>query len=240
MTEPREPAPPHADDDGDERDVLEMHEPILREHAEPRDGNESIPVWLIILMGALLLWGGFYLARYSGDWRSDVLDENPHARRPLRAFTPPPVDPMQRGEQLYTIYCVACHGHDGRGEPGRYPPLAETEWVTGDPRVLAAIVLGGVEGPMEVRGAEYDEQMPAFRGRLHSAELAAVLTYIRASFGNEAAPVEPQSVAAVARMMRARQQPWSEAELHLLRESLEQYEDEAEVPETLEEVGIEP
>ena len=49
----------------------------MREKREPRDGYEPVPIWLICVFFALIFWGGWYLAWYSGGFRKDVLDERP-------------------------------------------------------------------------------------------------------------------------------------------------------------------
>src|SRR5699024_9956100 len=87
------------------------------------------------------------------------------------------------------------HQHEVEGATG-VAPLAGAKWVTGSEDRLIRIVLKGLQGPIEVRGEEYPGQVPmtAFGGMLDDEEVAAVLTYVRNSFGNEAAPVTPTKV----------------------------------------------
>lgn len=67
----------------------------------------------------------------------------------------------QDGEQLFTLYCSACHGTDGKGATGgAFPPLAGSPWVEGDPKRSVAIVLKGIHGPIEVNGRSYNLEMP--------------------------------------------------------------------------------
>lgn len=96
---------------------------------------------------------------------------------------------------LFTMNCAACHQTSGEGVAGMYPPLAGSEWVSGDERVLANILLHGVEGEMTVRGARYAGTMPAF-WRLSDVELAAVATYARSTWSNKAPPVTAELFAA--------------------------------------------
>ena len=98
------------------------------------------------------------------------------------------------GKALFAAQCAACHQATGQGLPGVFPPLAGAEWVTGEPRVLANILLHGVTGPITVAGKSYDGAMPAFR-QLSDAELAAVASYIRSAWGNQAAAVAPDLIA---------------------------------------------
>jgi glucose/arabinose dehydrogenase/cytochrome c5 len=107
-------------------------------------------------------------------------------------FAPAP-DHLRRGQELYAIHCVACHGPEGLGAPGLIPPLARTEWVTGEKNRLIQVALKGMSGRIEVNGASYDQEMPGFR-HLSDDELAAILTFTRASFGNKASAVIPEEI----------------------------------------------
>jgi nitrite reductase (NO-forming) len=99
------------------------------------------------------------------------------------------------GKTAFEATCAACHQKDGKGIPGTFPPLAGSEWVNGDAAVLASIPLEGRTGPIEVLGQHYDGAMPPFAS-LSDVELAAILTYVRSSWGNEASAVTPELVKA--------------------------------------------
>jgi mono/diheme cytochrome c family protein len=121
------------------------------------------------------------------------------------------------GSTLYGSLCFACHGTDGRGAPmpgaeGRTlaPPLAGSPRVLGDERATIAIMLHGLQGP--VNGVDYGSPMVPMNS-YSDAELANVLTYIRNSFGNRAPAVEPASVAARRVADAARTNYWTLAEL---------------------------
>lgn len=81
----------------------------------------------------------------------------------------------------------------------RLPPLAGTTWVTGNEERLVKLVLNGMQGPLTVLGQKYGGQVPMtpFGGMLKDDEVAAVLTYVRNSFGNKASAVSPEKVKAV-------------------------------------------
>jgi mono/diheme cytochrome c family protein len=219
MVEPTKdtPTPQEREDRVDERRggdlVSRMHSPILRERMEPRDGYEPVPLWLVGLFGVLIFWGGWYMAEYSGGWSSDVLNPHPSARYPAVAADQGPPDPMVLGKKLFTVHCVSCHQQGGQGVPGQYPPLVGSDWVTGSPARLKRILLQGLEGAITVNGEVYNGNMPAFAAKLKDEHLAAVLTYIRGSWGNEAEPISDQSVAATRQATVSRTKPWSEVEL---------------------------
>ena len=104
-----------------------------------------------------------------------------------------------KGKEIYLKegYCGTCHQPNGEGLPDSgFPPLAKTDYVLGDEERLIKIVLKGLQGPMEVNGKKYEGQVPMtpFEGLLTDEEVAAVLSYVRNSFGNKADPVSPEKV----------------------------------------------
>ncbi|PLK46069.1 PVC-type heme-binding CxxCH protein [Emticicia sp. TH156] len=106
------------------------------------------------------------------------------------------------GKAIYAKegYCTTCHQPDGKGlTASGFPPLAGTNWVTGNEERAIKIVLKGLLGPIEVNGRKYPGQVPMtpFEGLLTDKEVAAVLTYVRNSFGNNAPPINPDKVKAV-------------------------------------------
>lgn len=103
---------------------------------------------------------------------------------------------MEAGKTVYNSYCIACHQQDGSGVPGAFPPLIETEWVNGEKDTLISIVLNGLQGPIEVNGEQYNNIMTP-HNFLSDDEVAAVLTYVRKSFGNNSSEVSTEEVAAL-------------------------------------------
>ena len=195
-------------------DIIPMHHPIMREMAEPRDGFEPTPVWLMLLYFALIGWGGFYLATNSGAFRSDIFTDSPSQRLStgeVGSKPAAPVDPMVLGQRVYAN-CAACHQADGTGVAGVYPPLANSSFVGGPPEVLTRIVLQGLNGPLTVNGKTYDGEMPGWQ-HLPDEQIAAVLTYIRSSFGNSSAAIASEAVAAVRNETSGRGRAWTAAEL---------------------------
>ena len=100
------------------------------------------------------------------------------------------------GGKVYSIYCAACHQRNGLGDSQRFPPLAGSEWVTGDKKRLIEVLLNGLEGPIEVRGQSYNNAMPQ-HNFLTNEDIAEVLTHIRTNFGNTADAVAANEVADV-------------------------------------------
>jgi len=98
------------------------------------------------------------------------------------------------GEKIYQVYCGSCHQRDGEGASARFPPLANSSWVTGNKKRLINVVLRGLEGRIEVNGEPYDGTMPQ-HSFLSDQEIANVLTHIRQNFGNTASAISPEEVA---------------------------------------------
>ena len=130
-----------------------------------------------------------------------------------------PVDPevFSLGRNLYLSICSNCHGNDGKGLARFGPPLAASEWVLGAPERLIRILLHGMEGPVEVNGKIYDKPdilpvMPAF-ATTPAEEIAAVLTYIRQEWGNQASAIESRTVASTRVTTQGKVNPWKATEL---------------------------
>jgi mono/diheme cytochrome c family protein len=107
--------------------------------------------------------------------------------------TPPTRE--QAGADLYNANCAACHQADAHGIPGVYPSLARSPVVLGDPAVFALWVVKG-RRPESLPAGRYGTAMPQF-GWMRDTDVAALLTYLRAHFGNDAAPVPPAALSRV-------------------------------------------
>jgi mono/diheme cytochrome c family protein len=112
------------------------------------------------------------------------------------APTPPPATDarMQEGEAIFTDTCAACHQRSGAGVPRIFPRLANNPIVLqDDPTTLVRVVLTGTRA-VATAAAPTAAAMPALGFRLNDSQVAAVLTYIRNSWGNAAAPVSNAEV----------------------------------------------
>lgn len=194
-------------------DVSRVHAAIMREKDEPAEGFEHVPtLWLAAVL-ALATWGGAYLGSFNFDFRADRLEGAPTPSLSARADAPPPpLDPLVLGKRVFNS-CAACHQGSGVGVPGQFPPLAQSEWVKGDDATLVRILLQGLAGPIEVQGKPYNAAMPAWATKLSDPQIAAVLTYIRNSWENGAAPVSSERVAEVRAQVGKRERAWSAQEL---------------------------
>jgi len=97
----------------------------------------------------------------------------------VQAQAPAPAD----GKTLFARNCAACHQANGRGIPGAFPALVASPVAIGPADAAAEVLLKGRGG------------MPDFSTSLDDADIAAVLTYARSSWGNRAPPIAGAEVA---------------------------------------------
>ncbi|HZQ62380.1 MAG TPA: cytochrome c [Casimicrobiaceae bacterium] len=110
-------------------------------------------------------------------------------------------DVLSRGRLVYIDQCAGCHRENGEGIPGVFPPVKGNSGANAhDPTSLARLVL---EGAPSVGTTAKPERfaMPGFDWKLNDQEVADVLTYIRASFGNQAGAVSASKVADVRKQL---------------------------------------
>ncbi len=120
----------------------------------------------------------------------------------------------QDGQQLYTLYCSACHGTDGKGATGgTFPPLSESPWVSGDADRAVKVVLYGLQGRVDVLGKTYNLEMPPQGAVLPDDQVAAILTYVRSAWGNQSSAVTADFVKAVRAANADRKTAWTAEEI---------------------------
>ena len=132
---------------------------------------------------------------------------------------PDPAKEFPRGLALYRSICQACHGADGNGVNGLAPPLNNSDWVTGDKKRLAAVVLYGLSGPITVskklyKAPEVSGEMPGIASNTNFSDedVSQVLSYIRGSWANSADKVSKEEVAAIRLKFKGRQMGFTEKE----------------------------
>jgi len=191
--------------------------PLSAEAAEPRCSEAAVPVWLVVLL-LLLAFGGMVYFDQRGGWF------NPQVYAPyvsvveLQSFQPPTGGiNLERGKQVYESICALCHNPDGAGKPNQAPPFAGSEWVLGNPNRIIRIPLSGLNGPVKVKDVEWNLSMPAMGAALSDDDLAAVLSYMRSSWGNKAAQITPAQVKAVRAEIGNHTQMWTAEQLNAVQ-----------------------
>ncbi len=206
MPDPLQPALVPADDEHEHDEPLDQLSPFFRETALSPEGAEPPPLWLWVSLFGVVLFSVYYLGANVGDF-----SPWPWLRHPGASAAAPAVAAVDGG-QVYQLKCLACHQAEGTGLPGAFPPLAGSEWVAGDKGVVIRILLHGLSGPVDVAGVTYNGAMPAW-DMLSDAEIAAVTSHVRSSWGNTAEPISAEEVAAVRAAVTDHPDPWTADEL---------------------------
>lgn len=181
---------------------------------EPKANLAPVPVWVFVMLLGLLYWGMVYFDEHSG-WFSPQVYGPYKSVAELQVYQPPTGGPdLARGKTVYENVCALCHNPDGNGKPNQAPPLAGSEWVAASPNRLIRIPLVGLSGPITVKGETWNLAMPAMGAALSDEDLAAVLTYMRASWGNKSSEITAEQVKAVRSQVGNRTQPWTAEELN--------------------------
>lgn len=123
---------------------------------------------------------------------NDAVSNNPNFSETEKAL-------YAQGKAIYARegFCSTCHQPNGFGlQSSGFPPLAASEWVNQSPDRLIKLTLKGLVGPIQVKGVQYPGQVPMtpYENMLKDEEIAAVLSYVRNSFGNQSGFISPKDV----------------------------------------------
>ena len=155
----------------------------LNEQPEPSAGNAQVSLGVTVVLILLSYVGCYKVDKLNANFAASV--HGPFgSEEEVRSLAPSAEEIMlSKGEKDFKSVCAACHGGTGTGG-AQGPALAQSEWVTGNPRRTAAIILKGISGPIIVNGKPFNGAMPAVGAAYDDERLAAVVAYIRGSFGN--------------------------------------------------------
>lgn len=123
------------------------------------------------------------------------------------------------GKATFEAFCGACHGADGKGAGnGQFPPLESSPWIEGKADRMTQAVLKGMHGPLNLempdgRLLSYNLEMPPQGGTLSDEQLAAVLTYVRSTWGNTESAVTSEMVKTQRAVSKNREEMWTPEEL---------------------------
>jgi mono/diheme cytochrome c family protein len=168
---------------------------VAREHPLPApiSGRFSILFVAVVVLAAVV--AGLVLVKGEAWFQYSVLSRPGYVRvlPEGESSGPPPMSALfvykRRGEKVFER-CQICHQPDGMGDGVNYPPLGGSEWATGPTERMAMIILNGLRGP-DSTGKFWSDpvgMIPQSIG-MSAEDLAAVMTYVRNSFGNETGDV---------------------------------------------------
>lgn len=175
-----------------------------REKLDPNEDNKPLPWFITMTIGALFMWSATYIKETVMTAPPEAGDSRSEQVAALGCASGGATKVALDGGAIFQAKCVACHQANGQGIAGVFPPLAASEWVKGKPEVLASILLHGINGKLHVIGNEYNGQMPVFKDLLKDDEIAAVLTHVRSTWGNNAPAVDEKLVASIRESTKAR------------------------------------
>lgn len=107
----------------------------------------------------------------------------------------PILQQINNGKLVYNKKCVACHQINGAGIPGAFPPLAKSDYLNANVNRAIKQVIVGSSGPITVNGKKYTVPMP--KPELNDQQIADVLTYIYANWGNNKTVLKSEMVVAM-------------------------------------------
>jgi len=210
-----QPIDPKKPDLEESTNVSQQHAEVMRsagaasrEKQVRENGLEPVSMWIFIAGSVIAIIAGSVLFKSNSllDYDSFVKSGYTQAEDPDGGEV---VIPSAEVEELYMALgkakytgCVACHGGDGMGTPGAFPPLGGSKWVTESPIIPAYAIIHGVKGSIEVAGSTYNGNMPSQGGdTMGDLELAALVYYIQNSFGNKVGVLyTPEQIAQIRKL----------------------------------------
>lgn len=229
----------HSLDYSEDTDIHEIQEQIHgREKLEPSEGQEPIPAWYVIICFAVTAFCFSYFGMFSGgfswteyDERAGVANLFPGASKGggagdgavAKVDKNSPEVMKEKGGKFYSRYCASCHGGTGAGSAGQYPTLIGSKWATGNGHSTVAVLLNGIKAGEGISGKKYSNVMAAWGPQLNDYQMAAVLTYVRTSWGNEASPIHPDFVKEQRAALEANRDPWTKAGIEAFNSAAAEY-----------------
>ena len=137
-----------------------------------------------------------FLACGNAGQNSEKAGSQPQNQPYEKQIAEPLDDVMMRGQAVYIQVCATCHQTNGSGVPMMFPPISESDIISGDPEKLIKLIFEGMSGPVEIKGEEYNSIMPP-QNNLDDQQIADLLTFLRKSFGNSADPISAEEVASL-------------------------------------------
>jgi mono/diheme cytochrome c family protein len=170
----------------------------VRENPDPGEARNPLPAMFLLFLGGMTATGLAYFTSFSGADLAYGGDER----------SPQILVPTERtGEMIFKASCASCHQESGQGVAGAFPPLVGSPWLLDDPQLPVLIVLRGIRGPIEVKGATYNSVMPSFAST-KDEDLAKVLSYVRSSWGNQAPAISADQIATLRKDERGQGDAW--------------------------------
>lgn len=176
--------------------------------------NSKLPWWFIVIFGYLAFFAFQYTSQNGGRFNYQVYEKFQNFAQLENSQPVGNEDPLiTLGKEKYAL-CAACHQPNGSGLANLAPPLAGSEWVLEHgPERIIRIVLNGLQGPISVKGQEWNLAMNPLGSSLSDEDVAAILSYVRTSWGNDAPLVSPDLVKQIRSEVTNSRSMWTASEL---------------------------
>ena len=193
--------------------------PAPADAVQPEIEFATVPLWLIVVFGALCYWCQLYLDDNAGGFNKKVYAPFDSLAQVQDAQPKSETGKLiAQGKAVFEQSCMLCHMQNGLGQEGKFPPLAASDWIVApSPARIGRIVLDGITGPVTVSGKLFDvggAVMVAWRTVYSDAQIAAALSYVRQQWGNNAPPIKPEQITAIRDETKSHaNHPWTAEEL---------------------------
>lgn len=176
--------------------MVEVHAKLNKEKHPPTQGFLVAPLIFVFVFGCLIFVCSIQLAHSTNGFQI-------HPPKELVELSDEEIEELRierkidSGKKLFAVNCASCHQASGLGLGDQYPPLAGSEWVSGNPELIIKVILKGLKGEIQVNGKTYAPAggMAAVSNLKTDREIANVTTYVRQAWGNEAPEVSVEEVA---------------------------------------------
>ena len=190
--------------------LVEEHVRLHQIKHEPTKGFLQAPLIFVFVFGCLIFLCSIQLAHTTNDFNLHPPQE-PDTETPEQKEANRWAKKLSAGKKVFLANCSSCHKPNGVGEPGVYPPLAGSDWVSTDPALITNIILKGLKGEIKVNGETYGTTGIVMNPiAISDRQIANVVTYVRQAWGNEADPIEifEDDVASVREDYSDKQDQW--------------------------------
>jgi len=205
------------DNNFSDEDIVKSHVELSQNKHEPTKNFLLAPLVFVFVFGCLIFICSIQLAHSTNDFQLhppvevvELTAEEKEAIRLERKFA--------SGEKIFAARCASCHQANGLGIEGQFPPLANSEWVSADAKVIANIILKGLKGEIMVSGKKYGTSAAVNMAAvpISDREIANVSTYVRQAWGNNSSEVSEELVSALRAEHSSKQDQWVGEELRAM------------------------
>ncbi len=208
--------------------VARLHAAAAREKGDVKISQTPVSLWVMLgVAGLALAAGGFFMGNVGSDLSAasakgyNYKPELPAGVGNTAAGLTPeelhqPANWIAAGKGVYSNNCASCHQASGLGAPGQYPHVKGSEFVIHGEKRIAAILLRGINGPLQVDGKGYNGNMQAWAATLTPTQIAQVISYIRNDWGNSAGVIYEDQITEAKKLVGALDKQYNEAELRAI------------------------